>query len=96
MENKLRGLQIAYPCNLTRGFTHSKALFWKGEEALKDCNAEGNTDRRTGFFNMPRSTVSGPISSSLTLMALLTSKHLVWFRACSPLLRYSDRKKYSF
>lgn len=93
IENKLWGLQIACPCHLTQGFTHSKALFWKGEEAPKHWNGEGNVYRRTGFFSMPRSTASGSFSSSLTLTALLTSKHTVWFRACSSLLCYSERKE---
>lgn len=48
MENKLWGLQIAYPCNLTRGFTHSKALFWKGEEALKDCKQKETQTEEQG------------------------------------------------
>lgn len=35
----------------------------------------------------------GPFSSSLTLIALLTSKHIMWFRAHSSLLCYSERKE---
>lgn len=58
-KNQLWGLQIACPCNLTQGFMHSKAVFWKGKEALKHRKREGNTDRRAEFFNIPKSTTSG-------------------------------------